>query len=338
MSNHVQSFSFRVDRIQNGIRLDTLVASEVDACSRSFAAVLIRQGHITVDGSRKKPGYPVKAGERVCGELITAETPPFSPEDIPLTILYEDAELIAVNKPAGLVVHPAPGHAGGTLVNALMHHCPNLPGISGQLRPGIVHRLDMDTSGVMVVAKTDRAMQRLAEQFKARRVRKHYLALVYGVPDKASGSVDLPIGRHPVDRKKMSTITRSARTALTYWTVVNVFAGAALLKLDIRTGRTHQIRVHCLSMGHPVIGDPVYRNRGNDRQLRDAEPKMFPVVRSCKRQMLHAWKLRFNHPVSGKRMAITASIAEDMADVIDHFESIQLSHAEDRDERIDGRD
>lgn len=321
MSNPPASFSFRVDRSQAGTRLDSLVAAEIDHCSRSYAAALIRQGCITVDGSARKPGYLVKADETIDGRIAPPSTPSFIPEAIPLEILYEDSELLVVNKAAGMVVHPAPGHAQGTLANALMHHCPGLSGISGSLRPGIVHRLDKDTSGLLVVAKTDLAMHHLAEQFKTRQVGKHYLALVYGVPEKASGTIDLPIGRHPQERKKMSVTTRTPRTALTHWRIRERFNGACLLELDIRTGRTHQIRVHCLSMGHPVIGDPVYGQRGSKKALTQTVPEMGPVLASIHRQMLHAWRLRLNHPVSGNPLILEAPLPLDMAALIDCLRS-----------------
>ncbi|WP_319408171.1 RluA family pseudouridine synthase [uncultured Desulfosarcina sp.] len=322
MSNPPSSFSFRVGHAQAGVRLDSLVATAIDYCSRSFAATLIRQGCITVDGSVKKPGYPVKPGETVSGKVPTPEVSSFLPENIPLHILYEDAELLVVNKQPGMVVHPAPGHSRGTLVNALMYHCPNLTGISGSLRPGIVHRLDKDTSGVLVVAKNTRAMHHLAAQFKSREVRKKYLALVYGIPGKDAGILDSPIGRHPEDRKKMSITTRTPRSALTKWRTLDKFPGASLLELDIRTGRTHQIRVHCKTMGHPVIGDPVYGNRGDKRRLASVSPEMSRAVMTLDRQMLHAWRLSFVHPVTEKKMIVEAPMPPEMVQLIDRFRVI----------------
>ncbi|MCB2146405.1 MAG: RluA family pseudouridine synthase [Deltaproteobacteria bacterium] len=326
MSNPPSSFSFCVGQAQAGGRLDSLVATEIDCCSRSFAATLIRQGCITVDGSVKKPAYPVKPGETVSGKVPTPEVSSFLPENLPLHILYEDAELLVVNKQPGMVVHPAPGHSRGTLVNALMYHCPNLTGISGSLRPGIVHRLDKDTSGVLVVAKNTRAMHHLAAQFKSREVRKKYLALVYGVPGKDAGSLDSPIGRHPEDRKKMSTTTHTPRSALTKWRTLEKFPGASLLELDIRTGRTHQIRVHCKTMGHPVIGDPVYGNRGDKRRLASISPELSQAIMALDRQMLHAWQLSFTHPVTGERMTAEATMPSDMAGVIDRFREISSTN------------
>jgi len=322
MSNPPSSFTFRVGHAQAGGRLDALVASEVDHCSRSFAATLIRQGCILVDEVAKKPGYVVKAGEVVCGTIAPPEASSFLPENIPLHILYEDPELLVVNKAPGMVVHPAPGHSNGTLVNALVHHCPDLAGISGSLRPGIVHRLDKDTSGALVVAKNSRAMHHLAAQFKSREVRKKYLALVYGIPREGAGSLDNPIGRHPVDRKKMSVTTHTPRSALTLWRLLESFSGACLLELDIRTGRTHQIRVHCKSMGHPVIGDPVYGNRGDKKRLASVSPDLGRAIMALDRQMLHAWQLSFNHPVTGERMTMEAPMPSDMTRLIDRFREV----------------
>jgi 23S rRNA pseudouridine1911/1915/1917 synthase len=316
------SFTFRVDHAQAGTRLDVLAAAEIDHCSRSFAASLIRNGCIVVDGTVKKPGYPVKAGETVSGEIAPPERPRFMPEDITLQILYEDAELLVVNKAPGMVVHPSPGHSNGTLVNALIHYIPDLTGISGSLRPGIVHRLDKDTSGALVVAKNSLAMHALAAQFKLRKVRKHYLAMVYGVPKRDAGAVDLPIGRHPVDRKKMSVNTHKPRVALTHWRVLERFNEACLLELDIRTGRTHQIRVHCHSMGHPVIGDTVYGSRGQKKRLASVSAQTAEALKIVNRQMLHAWQLSFVHPITEKWMTIEAPVAADMVHLIDRFRLI----------------
>ncbi|BBO71723.1 pseudouridine synthase [Desulfosarcina alkanivorans] len=325
MSNPPSSFSFCVRPAQAGVRLDVLVAAEVNQCSRSFAAALIRKGCIAVDGAVKKPRYPLRAGETVSGTIPAPEHIDSLPEDIPLQILYEDAELLVLNKAAGMVVHPAPGHPGGTLVNALMHHCSDLAGISGTVRPGIVHRLDKDTSGALVVAKNSRSMHHLAGQFKSRRVRKNYLALVYGIPKSNSGSIDQPIGRHPVERKKMSVTTHTPRSALTHWQVRETFSGASLLDLDIRTGRTHQIRVHCKFMGHPLIGDPIYGRRGERKRLADTSIGMRRAVIDIHRQMLHAWRISFDHPTTGRRMKLEAALPEDMAQLIDRFRILSAS-------------
>jgi 23S rRNA pseudouridine1911/1915/1917 synthase len=322
MPNPQPSFTFRVSACQTGRRLDALVASEIDHLSRSFAAKLIRQGCIRVDGTTRKPGYLTKAGQWVRGEIHLPEVPSFQPEAIPLDILYEDEALLVVNKAPGMVVHPAPGHSSGTLANALMHHCPDLAGISGSLRPGIVHRLDKDTSGALAVAKNSRAMHHLADQFKSRRVSKHYLALVYGLPASKAGRIDRPIGRHPMDRKRMSVNTRTPRPALTRWRVCERFAGVCMLDLDIRTGRTHQIRVHCLSMGHPVIGDPVYSSRGARNRLAAVCGQTASATQGVDRQMLHAARLGFTHPDSGEAVIVQAPMFPDMTDLIDRFRRI----------------
>lgn len=319
MSNPPESFTFLVDPTHAGSRLDRVVAASIAHCSRSFAAALIREGRIVVDGSIKKPGYAVKSGERVTGSIDPPEAPAFTPEKIDLQIIYEDDELLVVNKAHGMVVHPAPGHRHGTLANALMYHCPNLAGISGSLRPGIVHRLDKDTSGVLVVAKTSLSMHHLSDQFKSRQVEKTYLALVYGLPQMDSGRINAPIGRHPQDRKKMSVTTRAPRTALTDWHVLERYDGACLLALAIHTGRTHQIRVHCTAMGHAVVGDPVYGRRGDVKRLAQVNPDLAPVVKGVKRQMLHAWKLRINHPKHGRALQFEAPMPADMAGLIGHF-------------------
>ena len=259
----------------------------------------------------------MKTGETINGKIDPPETQAFTAQDIDISVLHEDDEILVIDKAPGMVVHPAPGHSQGTLVNALMHHCPDLTGISGSLRPGIVHRLDKDTSGVLVVAKTSFAMQNLADQFKSRSVRKRYLAIVYGAPELDCGEIDLPIGRHPVDRKKMSVTTRSPRSALTYWHVRERYNGACLLELDIRTGRTHQIRVHCMAMGHPVVGDPVYGHRGDLKRFGLTNPEKEKLISSIRRQMLHAWKLRITHPVSGETLFFEAPLPEDMALALD---------------------
>lgn len=318
------SVALIVDPLCAGMRLDRVVAAAVGACSRSYAATLIRQGKITVDGFLKKPGYLVKVGQNVSGTLPPPEIPAFLPEAIPLQILYEDTELLVVNKPAGMVVHPAPGHNRGTLANAVMHHCPDLTGICGTLRPGIVHRLDKDTSGALVVAKNSTSMNHLAAQFKSRKVLKRYLAVVYGVPSRPAGTIDLPIGRHPLDRKKMSGNSRTARSALTHWRRLEVFKGACLLELEIHTGRTHQIRVHCQSMGHPVVGDPVYANRAYRNQLAGVSAETARALAATKRQMLHARLLSFVHPLSGTPISVQAPIPPDMIQLVEQFRRMAM--------------
>ena len=306
-------------------RLDAVVAAHLPDCSRSLAAHLIGSHKILVDFQPKKPGYRVKAGEKIQGRIPVPEPVEYEPEPIPLDILYQDSDVVVLNKPAGLVVHPAPGHRSGTLVNALLYHCPDLGGIGGEIRPGIVHRLDKDTSGTMVVAKNAEALESLAQQFKARTVRKKYLALVYGELKKDAGTIDLPIGRHPVHRKQMSTTTRKGRRAETSWRVCEKFKGITLLELTLKTGRTHQIRVHCTAMGHPIVGDQVYRSRkwlkDMDRLFSGKSSSMVVELKAVPRQMLHAWRLRLTHPHTGEIMTFESPIPTDMETVIEKLRS-----------------
>jgi len=314
------TFSFQVHASEKQIRLDALIALRVPELSRSHAAALIRDGHIIINGARHKAGYRVRPGETISGVIPVPDSIDLVAADLPLDILYEDAALIVVNKSAGMVVHPAAGHADDTLVNALLHHCGDLAGIGGKARPGIVHRLDKDTSGVLVVA--DAAQIALSQQFKARTVSKTYLAVVSGMPGQESGRIDLPVGRHPRDRKKMSTTTRAGRNAITLWRVKEHFYGAALLEIDLKTGRTHQIRVHCAAMGHPVLGDPVYGSKKALRQLAKGKPEVLHILSAVKRQMLHAACLAFQHPLSGKTLTFETGMPRDMADLVKKLRSL----------------
>ena len=233
------------------------------------------------------------------------------PEDIPLRIVHEDPFLLVVDKPAGMVVHPAAGHSGGTLVNALLHHCRDLSGIGGVLRPGIVHRLDKETSGLLVVAKSDEAHRGLAGQFKRREVRKTYQAIVYGDPKTDGGRIEAPVGRHPTDRKRMSTQSRRGKGAATVWRVRERFGAFSLLEVEIETGRTHQIRVHLADIGHPVVGDRIYGGAGRSRTV--ADPGVRARIRALDRQALHARRLSFAHPVTGEALQFTAPLPEELA-------------------------
>jgi 23S rRNA pseudouridine1911/1915/1917 synthase len=244
-------------------------------------------------------------------DRITLEIPAIQPleliaEHIPLDILYEDDELIILNKPAGLVVHPAPGHPDGTLVNALLAHCPNLPGIGGIQRPGIVHRLDKDTTGAIVIAKTDRAYQHLQAQLQAKTARREYLGLIYGVPKTDTGSINLPIGRNPQDRKKMDIVSveEGGRAAITHWQVKERFGNYTLMHFQLETGRTHQIRVHSAKIGHPIVGDPIYSSAHS-------------VGVNLPGQALHAWKLQLQHPVSGELVEVTAPLPRSLTTLLE---------------------
>jgi 23S rRNA pseudouridine1911/1915/1917 synthase len=314
------AFTIFVEESNAGRRLDTAVASRLSDCSRSLAATLIANQNILVNQQPKKPGYRLKSGDRIEGRIPAPELVDYEPEPIPLQILYQDSHIIVINKQPGMVVHPAPGHPSGTLVNALLFHCPDLGAIGGEIRPGIVHRLDKDTTGTMVVAKKSEAQEELSRQFKAREVQKKYLALVYGDVKSDTGEIKLPIGRHPVERKRMSTTTRKGRAAETAWIVRQRLGGITLLELNLKTGRTHQIRVHCATIGHPVVGDPVYRSRKLIRNLKEKLPNhpapVIAALKSADRQLLHAWQLGLTHPHSGKYMTFEAPLPADMEGLI----------------------
>lgn len=310
---HNQSvFTVFVDESDTGKRLDVVVASVISDCSRSYAAKLIIEGHIHVQGENKKPGYRVKAGEKIEARVPAPIPAIYEPEAIEIDILYEDEHLIVINKRAGIVVHPAPGHYSGTLVNALLHHCPDIGSINGEIRPGIVHRLDKDTSGTLVVAKNSNIHENLSMQFKSRTIKKEYLALVHGEMTFDSGSINLPVGRHPVHRKRMSTKSRKGREAETLWEVRERFKNATYIKVHLKTGRTHQIRVHCASINHPVIGDPVYCTRKTGSDLFNKQD----LKKKVTRQMLHARRLKIFHPALQKEMTFESPIPQDMEECI----------------------
>lgn len=271
-----------------GDRLDVWLASELTDLSRSRIQKLIAQGWVKVNEQLpSSKNYKLKTGDRIHITIPAVEAPTMEAEDIPLDILYEDEQLLILNKPAGLVVHPSAGHSQGTLVNALLAHCP-LSAIGGVQRPGIVHRLDKDTTGAMVVAKTDFAHQNLQAQLKAKTARREYLAVVYGVPPTDIGTINLPIGRHPVDRKKNAIVPeeKGGRASVTHWQVKERLGNYTLMLFQLETGRTHQIRVHSTHIGHPIVRDSLY-GPGNS------------VGVNLPGQALHAWRLRLQHPVSG---------------------------------------
>ncbi len=284
-----------------GTRLDVWLARRLSDLSRSRVQALISAGHVVVAGRKAKASLKVTAGMPVLISIPPPTPVTLAAEDIPLQILHEDDDMLVVNKPPGMVVHPAAGHFTGTLVNALLHRCPNLKGIGGEQRPGIVHRLDKDTSGAIVVAKTDRAMMRLTAQFRRRTILKEYVAIVRGCPVPAKQRVETLIGRNRRDRKRMSAQpTGRGRTAITHLLVVQEIGDVSLVRLRIETGRTHQIRVHMAHIGHPVAGDRQY---GGRRERSDAG--RFP------RQMLHAETLAFTHPVTGRAVSFKAPLPPD---------------------------
>ena len=320
------AFTILANEFDQGRRLDAVVAAHLPGCSRSLAVNLITNLQILVDHQAKKPGYRVKCGDKILGRIPDPAQAEYKPESIPLQILYQDSHIVVLNKQAGMVVHPAPGHSRGTLVNALLYHCPDLEGIGGEIRPGIVHRLDKDTSGTMVVAKNAAALENLAKQFKTRTVQKIYLALVFGELRTDEGLITLPIGRHPVHRKRMSTVSRKGRSAETAWRVHKRYPGITLLELTLKTGRTHQIRVHCSTMDHPIVGDQVYRSRKWSKDMAGSfsgeSSSLFTALKSVPRQMLHAWRLGLIHPHSGERMTFESPIPEDMEAVIEKLRKI----------------
>ena len=285
---------FVVEKADAGTRLDHFLAAQMDL-SRSRLQALVRDGSILVDGAIVSPGKKLRAGERIIVNVPLPVAATNAPEDIALEILFEDEDLIVINKPAGIVVHPSAGHASGTLVNALLHHCGALSVIGGVERPGIVHRLDKDTSGCLVAAKNDNTHQDLARQFASRDVTKIYLALAAGRFAKKSGTVSAHIGRHRIHRQKMAVVPEGkGRASTTGWRVLAEIAAGSLVECTLHTGRTHQIRVHLKHLAHPLLGDAIYGKRAG-----------FP------RQMLHAWKLGFSHPRTGKRLDFTAPIPPD---------------------------
>ncbi len=296
--------------------MDVFLSGQEIPLSRSQARKSIDEGLVRVNGSVEKASHKLKPGDVVT--LFQREPEPYGvlPENIPLDVVYQDEALVVVDKPAGMVVHPAPGNVHGTLVNALLYHCRDLSGIGGVMRPGIVHRIDKDTSGLMVVAKSDVAHQALARQFKDHLVKKIYAALVFGDMEGEEGAVDLPVGRHPVDRKKMSTLSRRGKEALTVWRAVERYGVLTLLEVEISTGRTHQIRVHLSSLGHPILGDHVYGN--SSRRLQSVQDmKIRTRLKGMKRQALHAGKLGFQHPLTGRFLEFSSPLPEDMKRVCD---------------------
>ena len=293
------------------MRLDLFLVRRHLALSRSQVRKAIEEGRVLVNGFSTKTGQRLKKGARVEMWQPGPQPSELLPEPMDLSILYEDAALLVLDKPAGLVVHPAAGHREGTLVNALLYHCRDLSGIGGVLRPGIVHRLDKDTSGLMVVAKTDRVHRELSDQFKERRVKKTYQALVWGEMPEEAGLIDLPIGRHPVERQMMSTRSRRGREAITRWEIRERFGSVTLLDVFIETGRTHQIRVHLHAIGHSVVGDPVYGKAKGNREITDQQLKA--RFKTMNRQALHARNLRFFHPVRQVELEFSSPMPEDMA-------------------------
>ena len=314
-----QRHTLQVYEKDHGRRLDQFVADSESTLSRSQVKKGIEAQTILLNDRPAKPGVHLKSGDRVSCTFPRPIPLSVEPEPLPLTILYEDPSVIVIDKPAGMVVHPAAGNPSGTLVNALLHHCKDLAGINGVLRPGIVHRLDKGTSGVMVVAKDDKAYHHLTKQFKNRTVEKVYLAIACGKFNRDEGRADADIGRHPSERKRMSTHTRKGRPAITTWKVRERLDGFALLEIHPETGRTHQIRVHLSSAGHPLLGDPLYGRKG--RPGATQEPVLRGYLEKLGRQALHAHRLGFIHPRTGEKVAFVSPIPQDMKEVLEWLRS-----------------
>ena len=290
---------------QDGERIDRYLSVELEDRSRSYIQKLIKENHVTVNQKPVKANYRLSLGDRVEIDLPEAKEPDIKPEDIPLDILYEDKDIIIVNKPKQMVVHPAPGHYSQTLVNALMYHCGfELSGINGTMRPGIVHRIDMDTTGSLVACKNDMAHQSLSKQLKEHSIRRIYVAIVHGNIKEEDGTVNAPIGRHPTERKKMSIHSRNGREAITHYQVLERFGNYTYIQCELETGRTHQIRVHMASLGHPLLGDMVYG------------PKKCPFPH-LQGQTLHARTLGIIHPRTGEYLEVNAPLPAYFIELLD---------------------
>ena len=294
----MKQLCLQADVAYAGVRIDKYLAEVMSDYSRSFLQKQLKDGNVTVNGKQAKASYKVAEEDEIAVLIPDNLEPDIQAENISLDILYEDDQLLVVNKPKGMVVHPSPGHYSGTLVNALMYHCKDqLSGINGVLRPGIVHRIDMDTTGALVVCKTDTAHQSLAEQLKVHSITRKYRAIVHGNLTQDAGTIEGDIGRHPTDRKKMAVHVKNGKPAITHYRVLQRFRNYTYVECQLETGRTHQIRVHMSSIGHPLLGDEVYG------------PKKCPIA-GLQGQTLHAMVLGFQHPVTEKYMEFTAPLPE----------------------------
>ena len=301
----MDEFRFQITEELEDLRIDKCMSMLIDSLSRSFIQKLIKEDAVMVNGKPVKGSYKVKADDDVLFCLPKAVEPDISPENIPLDVLYEDKDVIVVNKPKGMVVHPAAGHYSGTLVNALMYHCGDeLSGINGVMRPGIVHRIDRDTTGSLIVCKNDTAHKAIAEQLKEHSINRKYIAICHGVVKEDEGTIDKPIGRHPVDRKKMAVVAAgNGKNAVTHYRVLKRFEKYTYIECVLETGRTHQIRVHMASIGHPLLGDEVYCNQKSPFKLEG--------------QTLHAQVLGFIHPQNGEYVEVSAPVPAYFSHLLD---------------------
>ncbi len=325
MENIAQTYHIQTEH--SGKRLDQFLMGATEGVSRTYLQKLIRDGAVTVnDTVSKQPSWTLRSGDQV--RLSLPDSRPLEthePENIPLDILYEDSHLIVLNKPAGMLVHPASGVNSGTLVNALLAHCDDLSGIGGVERPGIVHRLDKDTSGVLVVAKTDVVHRELSVQFEMHTITRQYVAIVCGIPSEVTGMIDAQIARSRRDRRRMTTVKNNGRRAVTHYQVLEIYHKFSLVQLTLETGRLHQIRVHLQHIGHPVAGDAIYG--GDQRALNDADS--LPVKHALihlKRQALHARTLQFEHPIIHERLTFSTPKPSDMQRLVDALRTLTRAH------------
>ena len=301
----MSEYRFQITEDMEEERIDKCVAMLIDSLSRSYIQKIIKSGQVFVNGIAVKPSYQVKCDDEVTFDLPPSQEPDIVAEDIPLEVLYEDGDVIVVNKPKGMVVHPAAGHYSGTLVNALMHHCgDSLSGINGVMRPGIVHRIDMDTTGSLIVCKNDKAHESIAAQLKEHSINRRYHAICHGVLKEDEGVIHKPIGRHPTERKKMAVNERNGKDAITHYKVLQRFKDYTYIECRLETGRTHQIRVHMASIGHPLLGDEVY-----------AAGRKSPF--KLQGQTLHAKILGFIHPTTGDYVEADAPLPEYFRHLLD---------------------
>ena len=299
----MQVYEFLAGEESKDLRLDVFLKQNIEEISRTYIQKLIKDGYANVNGTVPKTNYKVNSGDKVCLNVPETEEPDIVAQEMPLDIVYEDDDVILINKPKGMVVHPAAGHYTGTLVNGLMHHCKdNLSGINGVLRPGIVHRIDMDTTGILIACKNDVAHQKISEPLKEHSITRRYRALVYGVIKEDEGVVNAPIGRHPIDRKKMAINPQNGKNAITHYRVLERFREYTYIECELETGRTHQIRVHMASLHHPLVGDQVYGPEKNPFHLQG--------------QCLHAMVLGFVHPRTHEYMEFCADLPQYFSELL----------------------